>query len=168
MVPGAGNILVFDALERAWRGDSLQDGQRSADIMPASQIVVPNETRSNRSNAYFPLDYLPQAIGMKIAMLVNLSPYAQWQAARISNSILYAIMGCFAIALLPRWKTLMALLLVIPPVAFVDIVYSSAVPCDKLLPLFLDRDPIHRGRNHRVSLLRCEEAVSRFQENLSC
>ena len=67
--------------------------------MPASQIVVPNETRSNRSNAYFPLDYLPQAIGMKIAMLVNLSPYAQWQAARISNSILYAIMGCIAIAL---------------------------------------------------------------------
>ena len=119
MIPGAGNILVFDALERAWRGDSLQDGQRSADIMPASQIVVPNETRSNRSNAYFPLDYLPQAIGMKIAMLVNLSPYAQWQAARISNSILYAIMGCFAIALLPRWKSLMALLLVIPPVAFV-------------------------------------------------
>lgn len=94
MIPGAGNILVFDALERAWRGDSLQDGQRSADIMPASQIVVPNETRSNRSNAYFPLDYLPQAIGMKIAMLVNLSPYAQWQVARISNSILYAIMGC--------------------------------------------------------------------------
>lgn len=82
--------------------------------MPASQIVVPNETRSNRSNAYFPLDYLPQTIGMKIAMLVNLSPYAQWQAARISNSILYAIMGCFAIALLPRWKSLMALLLVIP------------------------------------------------------
>ena len=81
--------------------------------MPASQIVVPNETRSNRSNAYFPLDYLPQAIGMKIAMLVNLSPYAQWQAARISNSILYAIMGCFAIALLPRWKSLMALLLVL-------------------------------------------------------
>lgn len=119
MIPGAGNILVFDALERAWRGDSLQDGQRSADTMPASQIVVPNETRSNRSNAYFPLDYLPQAIGMKIAMLVNLSPYAQWQAARISNSILYAIMGCFAIALLPRWKSLMALLLVIPPVAFV-------------------------------------------------
>lgn len=93
MIPGAGNILVFDTLERAWRGDSLQDGQRSADIMPASQIVVPNETRSNRSNAYFPLDYLPQAIGMKIAMLVNLLPYAQWQAARISNSILYAIMG---------------------------------------------------------------------------
>lgn len=28
-------------------------------------------------------------------------------------------MGCFAIALLPRWKSLMALLLVIPPVAFV-------------------------------------------------
>ena len=56
---------------------------------------------------------------MKIAMLVNLSPYAQWQAARISNSILYAIMGCFAITLLPRWKSLMALLLVIPPVAFV-------------------------------------------------
>lgn len=85
MIPGAGNILVFDALERAWRGDSLQDGQRSADIMPASQIVVPNETRSNRSNAYFPLDYLPQAIGMKIAMLVNLSPYAQWQAANIQQ-----------------------------------------------------------------------------------
>lgn len=56
---------------------------------------------------------------MKIAMLVNLSPYAQWQAARISNSILYAIMGCIAIALLPRWKSLMALLLVIPPAAFV-------------------------------------------------
>lgn len=74
---------------------------------------------TNRSNAYFPLDYLPQAIGLKIAMLVNLPPYAQWQAARISNSILYAIMGCFAIALLPRWKSLMALLLVIPPVAFV-------------------------------------------------
>lgn len=74
---------------------------------------------TNRSNAYFPLDYLPQAIGLKIAMLMNLRPYAQWQAARISNSILYAIMGCIAIALLPRWKSLMALLLVIPPAAFV-------------------------------------------------
>lgn len=118
-IPGSANVLIVESISRATQGDSSRETQQSADDVMADHIVVPDGTCTNRSNAYFPLDYLPQAIGMKIAMLVNLSPYAQWQAARISNSILYAIMGCFAIALLPRWKSLMALLLVIPPVAFV-------------------------------------------------
>lgn len=118
-IPGFANVLIVESISRATQGDSSRETQQSADDVMADHIVVPDGTHTNRSNAYFPLDYLAQAIGLKIAMLVNLSPYAQWQAARISNSILYAIMGCFAIALLPRWKTLMALLLVIPPVAFV-------------------------------------------------
>ena len=118
-IPGSANVLIVESISRATQGDSSRETQQSADDVMADHIVVPDGTRTNRSNAYFPLDYLPQAIGLKIAMLVNLLPYAQWQAARISNSILYAIMGCFAIALLPRWKSLMALLLVIPPVAFV-------------------------------------------------
>lgn len=118
-IPGSANVLIVESISRATQGDSSRETQQSADDVMADHIVVPDGTCTNRSNAYFPLDYLPQAIGLKIAMLVNLSPYAQWQAARISNSILYAIMGCFAIALLPRWKSLMALLLVIPPVAFV-------------------------------------------------
>ena len=118
-IPGFANVLIVESISRATQGDSSRETQQSADDVMADHIVVPDGTHTNRSNAYFPLDYLPQAIGLKIAMLVNLLPYAQWQAARISNSILYAIMGCFAIALLPRWKSLMALLLVIPPVAFV-------------------------------------------------
>lgn len=118
-IPGSANVLIVESISRATQGDSSRETQQSADDVMADHIVVPDGTCTNRSNAYFPLDYLPQAIGLKIAMLVNLPPYAQWQAARISNSILYAIMGCFAIALLPRWKSLMALLLVIPPVAFV-------------------------------------------------
>lgn len=118
-IPGFANVLIVESISRATQGDSSRETQQSADDVMADHIVVPDGTHTNRSNAYFPLDYLPQAIGLKIAMLVNLPPYAQWQAARISNSILYAIMGCFAIALLPRWKSLMALLLVIPPVAFV-------------------------------------------------
>lgn len=118
-IPGFANVPIVESISRATQGDSSRETQQSADDVMADHIVVPDGTHTNRSNAYFPLDYLPQAIGLKIAMLVNLPPYAQWQAARISNSILYAIMGCFAIALLPRWKSLMALLLVIPPVAFV-------------------------------------------------
>lgn len=118
-IPGFANVLIVESISRATQGDSSRETQQSADDVMADHIVVPDGTHTNRSNAYFPLDYLAQAIGLKIAMLVNLPPYAQWQAARISNSILYAIMGCFAIALLPRWKSLMALLLVIPPVAFV-------------------------------------------------
>lgn len=118
-IPGFANVLIVESISRATQGDSSRETQQSADDVMADHIVVPDGTHTNRSNAYFPLDYLPQAIGLKIAMLVNLPPYAQWQAARISNSILYAIMGCFAIALLPRWESLMALLLVIPPVAFV-------------------------------------------------
>lgn len=118
-IPGFANVLIVESISRATQGDSSRETQQSADDVMADHIVVPDGTHTNRSNAYFPLDYLPQAIGLKIAMLMNLRPYAQWQAARISNSILYAIMGCIAIALLPRWKSLMALLLVIPPAAFV-------------------------------------------------
>ena len=110
-IPGFANVLIVESISRATQGDSSRETQQSADDVMADHIVVPDGTHTNRSNAYFPLDYLPQAIGLKIAM--------QWQAARISNSILYAIMGCIAIALLPRWKSLMALLLVIPPAAFV-------------------------------------------------
>lgn len=90
-IPGSANVLIVESISRATQGDSSRETQQSADDVMADHIVVPDGTRTNRSNAYFPLDYLPQAIGLKIAMLVNLLPYAQWQAARISNSILLSL-----------------------------------------------------------------------------
>lgn len=79
-IPGFANVLIVESISRATQGDSSRETQQSADDVMADHIVVPDGTRTNRSNAYFPLDYLPQAIGLKIAMLMNLRPYAQWQA----------------------------------------------------------------------------------------
>lgn len=83
----------------------------------------------NRSNQYFPLAYVPQAIGFKIADLAGMPAYTHWQAARIANFAIFLILGVLAIGLAPHGKYLFMLLLLQPPLIFV----ASSLMLDGLL-----------------------------------
>jgi uncharacterized membrane protein len=83
----------------------------------------------NRSNQYFPLAYVPQAVGFKIADLAGMPAYTHWQAARIANFVLFLILGALAIGFAPCGKYLFMLLLLQPPLIFV----ASSLMLDGLL-----------------------------------
>lgn len=61
-IPGSANVLIVESISRATQGDSSRETQQSADDVMADHIVVPDGTCTNRSNAYFPLDYLPKPL----------------------------------------------------------------------------------------------------------
>lgn len=61
-IPGFANVLIVESISRATQGDSSRETQQSADDVMADHIVVPDGTHTNRSNAYFPLDYLPKPL----------------------------------------------------------------------------------------------------------
>lgn len=83
----------------------------------------------NRSNQYFPLAYVPQAVGFKIADLAGMPAYTHWQAARVANLVVFLILGALVIGLTPRGKYLFMLLLLQPPLIFA----ASSLMLDGLL-----------------------------------
>ncbi len=79
-----------------------------------------------RSTQYFPLAWLPSAIGIKAAMTFGLSGYDAFQWGRVSNLIVYMGLMATAIALIPKMKPVLALLAIAPPAVFC----ASSLMCD--------------------------------------
>lgn len=131
--PGAPNVVISETLAPfPVVTDQFLDQQKSASSMQSATITIPGDNLpSNRSNQYFFLGYVPQAIGFKVADFLNLPVYGHWQSARIMNLIVFIALGVFCIMLVPpgQGKFLFAGFLSFPPIVFI----ASSLMLDSML-----------------------------------
>lgn len=67
-----------------------------------------------RSGLSYPIEYLPQAIGLAIGRLLNLNLLGIFYLGRLTNLIFFAVCIYFAVKRIPRFKALMALAALLP------------------------------------------------------
>ncbi|WP_415476625.1 DUF2142 domain-containing protein [Bifidobacterium sp.] len=115
---GKRNILDMDAIQLSLKGDPGTWQQRLSNNQPRQQVSIPDRHHANRSNQYFPLLYLPQAIGLRTAMWSGMTPYSSWQMARITNVIVFMLLWGTAICMIPRGKWVLAMIGGMPSIVF--------------------------------------------------
>lgn len=108
--------------------DEHRASQESVDRQPERTVTVPVKAITNRSNQYFPIVYVPQALGVWVGMEAGLGPFSNWQLGRIFNFILFLVLYALAIAVLPRGNVFLAVAGVMPMTVFL----ASSLMADAL------------------------------------
>lgn len=75
-------------------------------------------TITARSNQYLFISYIPQAIGMRIGLSLNLRPSTVMALGRVCNLLAYLLLFSAAIILIPRGKGLIAAIGILPVSVF--------------------------------------------------
>ncbi len=126
---GYRNSLVASIISDSSSYDPNVGLQRSADQSATGKtITVASGTHRNRSNQYFPAIYLPQAIGIWVGLHTHQPPYRTWQYGRLSNLLVYMLLFCLSIAVMPKGKMFLAVIGIIPPGMFI----ASSLMADSL------------------------------------
>ncbi|MFT8649424.1 MAG: DUF2142 domain-containing protein [Bifidobacterium psychraerophilum] len=115
---GRKGVLVDNALLLSLSGDPYRTQQRASGADGTKIVSVPSEQHPNRSNQYFPLLYAPQALGLRVGLWLNTSPYTGWQLSRIGNLVAFVVLWGFAILLIPRGKLFLTLIGSLPTTVF--------------------------------------------------
>lgn len=137
---GASNQIVAAILSQPFPVDPARDaqieacsGEGSTISYPDEVIEVDPETGETQpidaircGNQYFPLVYLPQAIGMRAALSLGAGPYAVWQAGRVSSLVCYLVVYGLAIVAIPRMRSVLLVLGLVPTTVFM----ASSLMCD--------------------------------------
>lgn len=114
------NDIVQSLVDRATSSDGLLACEkREAASLSDSQIQA-----SIRSQYPF-INWLPQGIGLKIGMVLDLSPPDAQQLARVFNLLVYIIIFAAAIRFVPRGKWLLVFIGVLPQSVFIASSISS-------------------------------------------
>lgn len=96
--------------------DSIINNPLSVDPSLAAQVTALTEqsgeqiTASFRSNQYIFFSYIPQALGLKLGFVLDLSPLGGLTLARVMNFLVYAALFIIAIVIIPTGKTLIAVI----------------------------------------------------------
>lgn len=120
----------------------LYDAQRMPQIEETRQnsgeVIVPydfvvdddvNQFAIIRSTQYFPISWLPSAIGLRVGMELGLDAYNAYQCGRVSNLAIFLCLSIASIALIPRMKSVVAVLSVFPTTVFC----ASSLMCDSFI-----------------------------------
>ena len=96
------SILYDDKKQEVVPKDKAQRSQhRSLTAIMAKDVVT---TRSARTNQYFPIAYVPQTVGMRIALSQGLSLWDALTWGRTANLITFMTLSAVAILLAGRWR----------------------------------------------------------------
>lgn len=79
--------------------------------------------------SYVFLDYLPASVGMKIGMLLNLSPYIIGLLGRLTNMLICTLIFAIGLKRIPYAKKTMMILLLCPVV----LAYASSISADTVI-----------------------------------
>jgi uncharacterized membrane protein len=101
---------------------------------------------------YSPVQYIPQALGIKIGMFFNLSLFNIASLARLFNIIFYVLIGYFAIKLSSRNKLFYLLVLCCPNIISLASTLSSDAFTDALIILFISLIMHFHNTNNKISL----------------
>ena len=159
---GCQNALVVTLLNQTSDYDPKLEEQKAVDsLAPGEEVTVASLKGTNRANQYFPAVFLPQAIGIWIGLHTHQSPYQTWQLGRISNLVVYILLFCLAIAIIPRGKMFLAVIGALPHGMFIasslmaDALFISL--CAVFIALFMAittrNKPASRGEMVALSVL---------------
>lgn len=130
---GAHNALVSDIIQTYYPVDQYRLSQIEGASGNAEVVEYPLKDdgffNHNRANQYFPTTWLPQAVGIRLGLSLNLNPYDVWQLGRCTNLTCFVIMYSLAIVFVPRMKWLLTILGCIPTTLFA----ASSLMCDATL-----------------------------------
>lgn len=107
----------------------IQGANKKQETIRISGEIESGAINSNRSNQYFPLAWLPQAVGVKVGLLLNLNPYFVWQLGRMTAFLVFLICWSYSIITIPKMKYLLVLIGVMPTTLFM----ASSLMCDAFL-----------------------------------
>lgn len=159
---GCQNALVVTLLNQTSDYDPKLEEQKAVDgLAPGEEVTVASLKGTNRANQYFPAVFLPQAIGIWIGLHTHQSPYQTWQLGRISNLVVYILLFCLAIAIIPKGKMFLAVIGALPHGMFIasslmaDALFISL--CAVFIALFMAittrNKPASRGEMVALSVL---------------
>lgn len=145
---GATNAFVSDIIAGAFPTDPSRELQSSVNSQDGETIVFPRDVKETPpdpeaettapeatvygmrgGNQYFPLAWLPQAIGVRIGLSLGLEPYSVWQLGRVTSLVAFVALYGLAIALMPRMKSFLVVIGLLPTTVFV----ASSLMCDGFL-----------------------------------
>lgn len=159
---GLQNVLLAPLLKQTSDYDPMLETQKAIDhLSPSEEVTVASLKHANRANQYFPAVFLPQAIGIWTGLHTHQSPYQTWQLGRMSNLLVYILLFCLAIAIIPRGKMFIAVIGALPHGMLVasslmaDALFISL--CAVFVALFMAittrNEPASRGEMVALSVL---------------
>lgn len=126
---GCQNALVATLLNQTADYDPAIEAQKAVNnSAPSREVTTDSLKLTNRANQYFPAVFLPQAMGIWMGLHTHQSPYQTWQLGRMSNLLVYTIMFCLAIVIIPRGKIFLAIIGALPHGMFI----ASSLMADSL------------------------------------
>lgn len=112
--------------------DKYPEYRTYADTDKALSIKLDKNVKSKtyiHCASYVFLDYIPAVIGMKVGMLLNLSPYVIGVLGRLTNMIICTLIFALGLKRLPYAKKTMMILLLCPVV----LAYTSSISADTVI-----------------------------------
>ena len=126
---GCQSALVVTLLNQTSDYDPTIEAQKTVNnSAPSKEITTDSLKLANRSNQYFPAIFLPQAMGIWVGLHTHQPPYRTWQLGRLSNLLVYIILFCLAITIVPRGKIFLAIIGALPHGMFI----ASSLMADSL------------------------------------
>lgn len=110
---GPANMLSLKDANFFYEGLVLNPFARSSEYYKQKESYNQISTKKAKAllRTQYPfINWLPQAIGLKIGMFLNASPWQSWQMARISNFSLFLILMSLAIIIAPFGKWVLTLI----------------------------------------------------------
>lgn len=154
---GCYNVLVAGIFINPSSRDTNIETQRKVNQQTSGkEITVPSSIHQNRANQYFPVIYLPQAMGVWLGLHTHQPPYRTWQFGRLSNLLIYILLFCMAITIIPKNKLFLAVVGILPPNMFIasslmsDSLFISLSAC--FIALFLSITT-HHGQATRKEMI---------------
>lgn len=98
--------------------DNKRDAQKTelVDMSKSTETVM----QITRANQYFPVSYIPTAIGMRVGMLIGKSSWGILQMARLTNFTFYMVIMMLSILIVPRGKFALATIGILPQSVFIS------------------------------------------------
>ena len=123
-------VSIYSAL---WDDDDIYPEYKNYNDIKHQLNIKLNKkdivTKDVRASGYIFLNYIPQAIGIKIGRILNLSPYLVGMLGRIFNVVACTLLIYLGLKIIPIGKKTMAILLLSPTV----LAYNASMSADGLV-----------------------------------
>ena len=115
---GNGDLTALHDSQKELQKSISEQKQGTTYTLPYDEGSTESTTSFNRATQYFPLSWLPSAIGVKCGLILNLDGYSAYQLGRISNLMIFLGLTSLSIALIPKMKSILVLLASFPTTVF--------------------------------------------------
>ena len=135
------NIQAYDYMPKSILDTLYDDNDKWPEIKNYTDSINENKIKLDKKNVirvdvrasnYIFINYLPQAFGIRIGTILDLSPYMLGLLGRIFNLVACILLYYFGLKIIPIFKKTYAVILLMPTV----ISYAASMSADGLITAF--------------------------------